>query len=123
MEINGRPLEEKQPPLVFNFELVTMEVILENLLSNAMKHADHIEVEVAETNGAVQIAIIDHGSGFDVRGTAATAPGPGDHQELGSTQLGLRVTLHLLEKCAGLLLVSNKWRVTRKPDWVLPSSW
>ena len=94
--------------MVFNFELVTMEVILGNLLSNAMKYADHIEVEVAETNGAVQIAIIDQGSGFDVEGLRQLLLVPRDHQELGSTQLGLRVTLHLLEKCGGHLLVSSQ---------------
>jgi signal transduction histidine kinase len=85
-----------------------MEVILENLLSNAMKHADHIEVEVAETNGMVQIAVIDHGSGFDVEELRQLLLVPRDHQELGSTQLGLRVTFHLLEKCGGRLLVSSQ---------------
>jgi signal transduction histidine kinase len=108
VEINGQPLAKSQKPLVFNFELVTMEVILGNLLSNAMKYADHMEVEVAETNGAVQIAIIDHGSVFDVEELGQMLLVPRDHQELGSTQLGLRVTLHLLEKCGGHLLVSSQ---------------
>jgi len=31
-----------------------------------------------------------------------------DRRESGSTQLGLRVTLHLLEKCGGRLLVSSQ---------------
>ena len=108
VEINGQPFTKSRQSLVFNFELVTMEVILGNLLSNAMKYADHIEVEVAETNGAVQIAIIDHGSGFDVEELRQLLLVPRDHQELGSTQLGLRVTLHLLEKCGGHLLVSSQ---------------
>jgi signal transduction histidine kinase len=108
VSIDGRPLAESQAPLVFNFELVTMEVILENLLSNAMKYADHIEVKVAETNGAVRIAIIDHGSGFDVEALRQLLLVPQDRRELGSTQLGLRVTLHLLEKCGGRLLVSSQ---------------
>ena len=108
VEINGQPLAKSRQPLVFNFELVTMEVILGNILSNAMKYADYIEVEVAEKNGAVQIAIIDHGSGFDVEELRQLLLVPRDHQELGSTQLGLRVTLHLLEKCAGHLLVSSQ---------------
>ena len=108
VEINGQPFANPREPLVFNFELVTMEVILENLLSNAMKYADHIEVEVARINGAVQIAIIDHGSGFDVEELRQLLLVPRDHQELGSTQLGLRVTLHLLEKCGGHLLVSSR---------------
>ena len=108
VEINGQPLEKSREPLVFNFELVTMEVILENLLSNAMKYADHIEVRVAETGGAVQIVIIDHGSGFDVEELRQLLLTPRGRQELGSTQLGLRVTLHLLEKCGGRLLVSSQ---------------
>jgi signal transduction histidine kinase len=108
VEINGQPLAKSREPLVFNFELVTMEVILGNILSNAMKYADHIEVEVAGTNGAVQIAIIDHGSGFDVEELRNQLLVPRDHRELGSTQLGLRVTLHLLEKCGGHLLVSSQ---------------
>ncbi len=108
VKINGQPFANLREPLVFSFELVTMEVILENLLSNAMKYADHIEVEVAETNGVVQIAIIDHGSGFDVEELRQLLQVPRDHQELGSTQLGLRVTLHLLDKCAGHLLVSSQ---------------
>lgn len=108
MEINGRPLTEPQDQLVFNFELVTMEVILENLLSNAMKYSDHIEVEAAETNRAVQIAIIDHGSGFKVEELQNQLLVPRNQRELGSTQLGLRVTLHLLEKCGGQLLVASQ---------------
>jgi signal transduction histidine kinase len=56
----------------------------------------------------VQIAVIDHGSGFDVEELRNQLLVPRDHRELGSTQLGLRVTLHLLEKCAGRLLVSSQ---------------
>ena len=65
-------------------------------------------MEVAETKGAVQIAIIDHGSGFDVEELRQLLLAPRGRQELGSTQLGLRVTLHLLEKCGGRLLVSSQ---------------
>ncbi len=108
VEINGRPLAESREPLVFNFELVTMEVILENLLSNAMKFSDHIEVKVTETHDAVQIAILDNGPGFDVDELKKQLLAPRDRRELGSTQLGLRVTLHLLEKSGGRLLVSSQ---------------
>jgi signal transduction histidine kinase len=108
VEINRRPWEEPREPLVFNFEPVTMEVILENLLSNAMKYSDHIEVEVAESNGSVQIAIIDHGPGFELEELRSQLLVRRDRRELNSTQLGLRVTLHLLEKCRGRLLVSSR---------------
>jgi signal transduction histidine kinase len=108
VEINSRPFAESREPLVFNFELVTMEVILENLLSNAMKYSDHIEVNVTETHDAVQIAVLDNGPGFDVDGLKEQLLAPRDRREMGSTQLGLRVTLHLLEKCGGRLLVSSQ---------------
>lgn len=108
VEINGRPYAECRESLVFNFELVTMEVILENILSNAMKYGDHIRVNLAETAGAVQIAVMDNGAGFkleELRKQLLVTP---DRRELGSTQLGLRVTLHLLEKCGGRLLVASQ---------------
>jgi signal transduction histidine kinase len=104
----GSPLQNHGEPLIFNFELVIVEVILGNILSNAMKYADHIEVEVAATSGAGQITIIDHGSGVDVEELRQLLLVPRDHQELGSSQLGLRVTLHLLEKCGGHLLVASQ---------------
>jgi signal transduction histidine kinase len=108
VEINGRPWEESQGPLVFSFELATMEVILENLLSNAMKFADHIQLSIADTNDTVQIAVMDNGEGFEVEELRNQLRVSRNHREAGSTQLGLRVTLHLLEKCDGRLLVSSQ---------------
>lgn len=108
LEINGRPFASRQDPLVFNFELVTMEVILENLLSNAMKYGNQIQVNVVDRAATVQIAIIDNGEGFDVEKLRDLLLIPRDRRELGSTQLGLRVTLHLLKKCGGRLLVSSQ---------------
>jgi signal transduction histidine kinase len=108
VEINGRPWAEPRDPLIFNFELVTMEVILENLLSNAMKYGDHIQVQVADRPGMVQVAIVDNGVGFDVEELRQLLLVARDRRESGSTQLGLRVTLHLLEKCGGRLLVSSQ---------------
>jgi signal transduction histidine kinase len=108
VEINGRPFAEPREPLVFNFELVTMEVILENLLSNAMKYGDQIQVEVADKSGVVQVAIIDNGEGFDVEELRNLLLVPRDRRDSGSSQLGLRVTLHLLEKCGGRLLVASQ---------------
>jgi signal transduction histidine kinase len=108
VEVNGRPFAESREPLVFNFELVTMEVILENLLSNAMKYGDHIEVQVAGTHDAVQIAVLDNGPGFEVDGLKKQLLTPRGRREPDSTQLGLRVTLHLLEKCGGRLLVASQ---------------
>lgn len=108
LEINGLPWEAPQAPLISNFELMTMEVILENLLSNAMKYGDHIQVNLTNTAAAVHLAIIDNGAGFDMEELRNQLLVPRDHRELGSTQLGLRVTLHLLEKCGGKLLVASR---------------
>jgi signal transduction histidine kinase len=108
VEINGRPFAEPREPLVFNFELETMEVILENLLSNAMKYGNLIQVEVTDRDSLVQVAIIDNGEGFDVEELRNQLVVSRDRRESGSTQLGLRVTLHLLEKCGGRLLVTSQ---------------
>jgi signal transduction histidine kinase len=108
VEINGRPLAESREPLLLNFEPMTMEVILKNLLSNAMKYGDHIQVNVARMSGTVQIEVLDNGAGFEVEELEKQLIAPRDRRELGSTQLGLRVTLHLLEKCGGRLLVASQ---------------
>jgi signal transduction histidine kinase len=108
VEISGRPFAEPREPLVFNFEMMTMEVILENLLSNAMKYGDRIQVNVADKAGMVEVAISDNGEGFDVEEVQNLLLAPRERRELGSTQLGLRVTLHLLEKVGGRLLVASR---------------
>ena len=41
VEINGQPLEDCRDSLVIPFEPHTMEVILQNVLANAMKYGDH----------------------------------------------------------------------------------
>jgi signal transduction histidine kinase len=108
VEINGRPFAEPRDPLISNFELLTMEVILANLLSNAMKYGNQIQVDVADKAGVVQVAIIDNGKGFDIEEMRNQLLVPRDRREVDSTQLGMRVTLHLLEKCGGRLLVSSQ---------------
>jgi signal transduction histidine kinase len=122
VEINGLPFAEPRDPLVFNFALVTMEVILENLLSNAMKYGDRIQVQAADKGATVQVAIIDNGQGFDVEELRNLLLVPRDRPELSSTQLGLRVTLHLLEKCCGRLLVSSQPRAGSNFTWSSPNS-
>jgi len=87
---------------------MTMEVILKNLLSNAMNYGDHIQVNVADTAGKLQIQVFDNGPGFEVEELRNQLLVPRDRRELDSTQLGLRVTLHLLEKCGGQLLVASQ---------------
>jgi phosphoglycerate-specific signal transduction histidine kinase len=58
-------------------------------------------VNLTEAAGAVQIAVIDDGEGFEVDDLRQRLPVPCDRREWGSTQLGLGVTLPLLEQRGG----------------------
>lgn len=108
VEINGQPVAEPCAPLVFAFEPYTMEVILQNILSNAMSHGDFIRVRVTEHNGRVLVEICDNGPGIDVAAIKRNLVSAEERRDSESTQLGLRVTLHLLEKCGGQLFALNK---------------
>ena len=61
VEINGQQLAAPCAPLVFGFEPYTMEVILQNILSNAMRVGDLIQVRVAEHSGRLTVEICDNG--------------------------------------------------------------
>ncbi len=108
VEINGQPFQEPCVPLVFPFEPQTMEVILQNLLSNAMRFGDFIQVTAAERNGEVIVEISDNGPGVKVQEIKSSLVRASGTRSAESTQLGLRITLHLLEKCGGRLFASNK---------------
>lgn len=108
VEINGQPLPEPCAPLVFPFEPYAMEIILQNILSNAMRYGDFIQVQAAEHNGKVIVEIRDNGPGVNVQGIKRSLVSAGGSRDPESTQLGLRVTLHLLKKCGGQLFVLNK---------------
>lgn len=108
VEINGQPLAEPCAPLVFAFEPYTIEVILQNILSNAMRYGDFIQIKAAEHNGSVRVEIVDNGPGIDMEEIKRSIVSPGDRRGAESTQLGLRVTLHLLEKCNSQLLALSK---------------
>jgi signal transduction histidine kinase len=108
VEINGQPLAAPCAPMVFAFEPYTMEVILQNILSNAMRAGDFIQVRVTEPNGRVRVEICDNGPGIDVAAIKRNLVSAEERRDAESTQLGLRVTLHLLEKCGGQLFASNK---------------
>ena len=108
VEINGQPLTEPCTPLVFAFEPYTMEVILENILSNAMRVGDFIQLRVTEHNGRVRVEIIDNGPGFDLEEIKRNLVSSEGHQGAESSHLGLRVTLYLLEKVGGQLFALNK---------------
>jgi signal transduction histidine kinase len=108
VEIDGQPLAKPCALLAFAFEPYTMEVILQNILSNAMRCGDFIQVKVAEHSGRVLVEISDNGPGIDVAAIKRNLVSAEERREAESTQLGLRVTLHLLEKCGGQLLALNK---------------
>jgi signal transduction histidine kinase len=108
VEIKGRSLPEPCAPVIFAFEPYTMEVILQNILSNAMRHGDFIQVKVTERNGKVLVEIGDNGPGIDVAAIKRNLVSAEKHRQAESTQLGLRVTLNLLDKCGGKLFALNK---------------
>jgi signal transduction histidine kinase len=108
VEINGRPWEECRETLSFQFEPYTTEVVLQNVLSNAMKYGDHIQVRVLDQADQVQLEVEDNGPGLGVqnlRDTMATNYASGKAE---STHLGLSVSSYLLNKCGGRMGVSTE---------------
>lgn len=105
--VNGRSWEDIQSSLILPCEPNALQVILQNVLTNAMQHGDSIEVEVAREAGSLRVNVKDNGPGMDVnlmkKQLRISSPGRPD-----ATHLGLQVTLHLLEKIGGRLLVSSR---------------
>jgi signal transduction histidine kinase len=106
--INGRPYDEHHDSLIFNFDLAVMQVILENILSNAMKYGNLVHVYLKETDNKVEIAITDNGPGFEVSELKKLFFPLREGREPESTKLGLKVSLHLLEKCGGAMYIRSK---------------
>ncbi len=107
VEINGRPWEQCQETLFFHCEPYAIEVILQNILSNAMKYGNHIQVRVLDQTAQVQIEVEDNGPGLDIQNLGAMlTTSTGGKEE--STHLGLSVSLYLLNKCGGRLGVSSE---------------
>jgi signal transduction histidine kinase len=103
VEINGQPLEKCRESLVFSFEPYTLEVILQNILANAMRFGDLLRLRVSAGEDMVRLEVQDNGPGVDLEKLKLNLMTPGDRREAESTHLGLRVSLHLLEKCGGRL--------------------
>lgn len=108
VEINGRLWEQCQDPLFLVFEPYAMEVILQNILSNAMKQGNFIQVWVGETDGWIRVNIQDNGPGLNVEKLRQSLLAPADRQSTESSHLGLKVSLHLLAKSGGRLSVGSK---------------
>jgi signal transduction histidine kinase len=108
VEINGRPWEECQKTLPFPFEPYATEVVLQNVMSNAMKYGNQIRVRVLEQAAQVQIEVEDNGPGLEVQNLREALLIRYASGEAGSTHLGLDVSLYLLTKCGGRLGVSSE---------------
>lgn len=104
IEIDGHSLEEAHPALVFPFEPYTMQVILQNILSNAMKYGDLIQITIKENHNWVKVGVRDNGPGLDIDKIKKLLL-PAAERRGESTHLGLQVSLHLLEKCGDRLSV------------------
>ncbi len=104
VEINGLPLGGPRDSLIFSFDPHIMEVILQNILTNAMKHGDYIQIRVKDSMDKVWLEVEDNGPGLDVAELNRRLLMPTRSRDAESTHLGLKVTLHLLEKCQGRLL-------------------
>jgi signal transduction histidine kinase len=109
VEINGHPLGENLDSLILPFDPHIMEVILQNILTNAMKKGDHIQIRVKDRNEKVRVEVQDNGPGLDLaklqRQLMVAASRRPDAE---STHLGLKVSLHLLEKTQGRLMALSQ---------------
>jgi signal transduction histidine kinase len=85
-----------------------MEVILQNIIGNAMKYADLIQIKVHEESNKVVIEVQDNGPGLDMEPLMQHLLIPGERREAESSHLGIKVTLHLLERYGGRLLAWSK---------------
>ena len=108
IDINGNPFTECQEVILFPFEPYAMEVILENILSNAMKYSDKVSIKLRDIQNKLEIYITDKGPGFDVKILQEHLYTPLTRQAPSSSHLGLEVTLHLLENFGGELWAKSE---------------
>jgi signal transduction histidine kinase len=108
VEINGRPWEECRETLPFQFEPYATEVVLQNILSNAMKYGNHLQIRVLDQADQVQIEVEDNGPGLDLEKIKYELQSTFASKKGESTHLGLSVSLYLLAKCGGRLGVSSE---------------
>jgi signal transduction histidine kinase len=103
VEINGQPAESCQDSLIFPFEPHTTEVILQNVLANAMRYGDQIQIAVTDLSDRLRVEVRDNGPGLDIQELRRQLAACWERREAESTHLGLRVTIHLLAKIRGSL--------------------
>jgi K+-sensing histidine kinase KdpD len=73
-----------------------------------MRGGDFIQVKVTEHSGRLLVEICDNGPGIDIPAIKRNLVSAEIRRDAESSQLGLRVTLHLLEKRGGQLFALNK---------------
>jgi signal transduction histidine kinase len=108
VEINGRPLEEYSEHLAFPFEPYSIEIILQNILSNAMKAGDHVRIDVEQANEWVRVVVRDNGPGLELEKLKNHLLTSWDQQTQEGTHLGLKVSLNLLERIGGHMSVRSQ---------------
>ncbi len=108
VDINGQPLEECSEHLAFPFEPYSMEIILQNILSNAMKAGDHVWIDVEQANEWVRVLVRDNGPGLELEKLKNHLLTPWDRQDSESTHLGLKVSLNLLQRSGGHVAVGSQ---------------
>jgi signal transduction histidine kinase len=108
VDINGLPVGETRDSLIFSFDPHIMEVILHNILANAMKNGDRIHIRVKDDDNKIRVEVEDNGPGVDVAALKRRLMVASRQQDPESTHLGLKVSLHLLEKCQGRLLAFSQ---------------
>ena len=108
VDINGLPVGETRDSLIFSFDPHIMEVILHNILANAMKNGDRIHIRVKDDDNKIQVEVEDNGPGVDLTALKRRLLVASRQQDPESTHLGLKVSLHLLEKCQGRLLAFSQ---------------
>ena len=108
VEINGLPLGESRDSLILSFDPHIMEVVLQNILTNAMKSGDHLQLRVKDESDLVRVEIEDNGPGMDIVEVQRQLTVASRGRDGESTLLGLKVSLHLVEKCQGRLLALSQ---------------
>ena len=81
---------------------------MQNIIGNAMKFGDLVQLKVMENENQVRLEVADNGPGLDVAKLKSDLLLPESQRKADSTHMGLEVSLHLLQKCRGRLLAWSK---------------
>jgi signal transduction histidine kinase len=82
--------------------------VIQNIISNAIKYGDHIQVLVLDEVSEVQIEVENNGPGLEVEQLKHSIVTTDRSRDAESTHLGLSVSLYLISKCMGQLGVSSE---------------